>query len=367
MSASLGAVRLPVTRRSAVAGALALPFLRPGKAAAAEAVNITAYDGFVPPEFQKRFEAESGVQIRIRPAYSQAPELTLLTAERDHPITDLCTVVGSRLHQFVDNGIIEPIDTVRLKNWNRLDPLYANAEWNKVNGAITGVPLVLAANVLVYDTRVVVPAPDSWFSLFDPKYKGRVTYDIEDFLLCTMLAQGADPTFVSYLGKPAEAAAAVNAARDFLIRNKSQVVRFFDEGSELQQLLTGGDAVMAQTYASTPARLILGGQPFRRVVPKEGTLAYVYTFGIVKGAPNRDGAYRVLDAMLGTAGMEAMLTRAAGYASCFLDAGQGLNATEQAAYGLPADAASRIRFSRFEGQALSSALIDRTVQEVKAG
>jgi len=367
MPASLSAARLTVTRRSALAGALALPFLRPVKATAAEAVNITAYDGFVPPDFQKRFEAESGVQIRIRPAYSQAPELTLLTAERDHPITDLCTVVGSRLHQFVDNGIIEPIDTSRLKNWNRLNPLYANAEWNRVNGAITGVPLVLAANVLVYDTREVVPAPDSWFSLFDPKYKGRVTYDIEDFLLCTMLAQGADPTFVSYLGKPAEAAAAVNAARDFLIRNKSQVVRFFDEGSELQQLLTGGDAVMAQTYASTPARLILAGQPFRRVVPKEGTLAYVYTFGVVKGAPNRDGAYRFLDAMIGAPGMEAMLTRAAGYASCFLDAGQGLSETEQAAYGLPADAASRIRFSRFEGQALSSALIDRAVQEVKAG
>ena len=367
MPASLSPLRLPVTRRSALSGALALPFLQPNRARAAEAVNITAYDGFLPSEFQKRFEAETGTQVRIRPAYSQAPELTLLTAERDHPITDLCTVVGSRLHQFVENGIIESIDTSRLKNWNRINPLYADAEWNKVNGAVTGVPLVLAANVLVYDMREVKPAPDSWLSLFDPKYKGRVTYDIEDFLLCTMLAQGADPTFISYLGKPAEAAAAVGAARDFLIRNKAQVVRFFDEGSELQQLLTGGDAVMAQTYASTPARLILAGQPFRRAVPKEGTLAYVYTWGIVKDAPNRDGAYRLLDAMLGTPGMEAMVTRASGYASCFADAGHGLNATEQAAYGLPEDAISRIRFARFEGQALSSSLIDRAVQEVKAG
>jgi spermidine/putrescine transport system substrate-binding protein len=367
MSASLNVPVSRVTRRSILVSALAAPALRPQRASAAETVNITAYDGFVPPDFQKRFEAETGAQIRIRPAFSQAPELTLLTAERDRPITDLCTVVGSRLHQFVENGIIEPIDTSRLKNWNKLNPVYANAESNKVNGAITGVPLVLAANVLVYDTREVTPAPDSWLAIFDPKYKGRVTYDIEDFLLCAMLAQGADPTFVSYLSNPPAAAAAVNAARDLLIRNKPQVVRFFDEGSELQQLLTGGDAVLAQTYASTPARLILAGQPFRRVVPTEGTLAYVYTFGIVRGAPNRDGAYRVLDAMLGTPGMEALLTRAAGYASCFLDAGHGLSATEQAAYGLPEDTASRIRFPPFEGQALKSSLIDRAVQEVKAG
>ena len=368
MPAVLASPLPPITRRSLLAGAsLGAPFLRSGRAVAAGTLNITAYDGFVPPAFGKQFEADTGTALRIRTAASQAPELTLLVAEREHPLTDICTVVGSRLHQFVDAGIIEPLDTSRLKNWNRINPLYANADWNRVNGAIMGVPLVIGANVLVYDTREVIPAPDSWGAMFDPRYKGRVTYDIEDFLLCTMLFQGADPTFISYLGNPAEATRAVNAARDLLIRSKSQVVRFFDEGSELQQLLTGGDAVLAQTYASTPAKLILAGQPFRRVVPKEGTLAFVYTFAIIKDAPNRDGAYRFLDAMLGAPGMEAVLTRSAGYTSSFLDAGAGLTETERAAYGLPKDALSRVRFSRYEGQALSSSLIDRAVEEVKTG
>ena len=39
------------------------------------------------------------------------------------------------------------------------------------------------------------------------------------------------------------------------------MLRFSDEGSELQQMLTGGDVVPAQAYASTPARLILAAQP----------------------------------------------------------------------------------------------------------
>ena len=368
MRTSIEAGRSIVTRRTVVGGALALPALLPARrAAAAGVLNITSYDGFVPPDFRKQFETQSGIEVRIRPTASQAPELTLLVAERNHPITDICTVVGSRLHQFVEAGIIEPLDTSRLKNWDTINPLYGNADWNHVNGAIMGVPLVIGANALVYDTREVKPAPDSWGSMFDPRYKGRVTYDIEDFLQCTMLYQGADPTFMAYLNNPAEAARAVNAARDLLIHNKSQVVRFFDEGSELQQLLLGGDAVMAQTYASTPGKLILAGQPFRRVVPKEGTLAFVYTFAITKGGPNRDAAYQFLDAMLGTPGMEAALTRSAGYASSFRDAGTGLTDTDRAAYGLPQDALGRVRFSRFEGQALSSSLIDLTVEEVKAG
>jgi spermidine/putrescine transport system substrate-binding protein len=367
MPKSIQALPRPVTRRGLLGAAgLAGSALVP-RARAAGTLNITAYDGFVPQAVQTAFQAQTGTQVRIRLAASQAPELSLLTTERDHPLTDICTVVGARLHQFVDAGIIEPLDTARLKNWNRINPIYANADWLRVNGAVMAVPLVVGANVLVFDTREVTPAPDSWGAMFDPRYKGRVTYDIEDFLLCTMLLQGADPTFVSYLGKPAQAQAAVNAARDRLIAGKSQVVRFFDEGSELQQMLTGGDAVLAQTYSSAPARLILAGQPFRRIVPKEGSLAFVYNFAVVKGAPNRDAAYTFLDAMLGTPGIGAALTRSAGYTSSFVDANQGLSDIEQAAYGLDEDALGHIRFATYEGQALSSALIDKAVEEVRTG
>ena len=48
------------------------------------------------------------------------------------------------------------------------------------------------------------------------------------------------------------------------------------------------------------------------------------------------------------------------------DAGAGLTATSSR-LGLPEDALGRLRFPRFEGQALSSSLIDRAVEEVKAG
>ena len=321
----------------------------------------------MPAEVRQRFQAATGTELRVRLAASQAPELTLLTAERGQPLTDICTVAGSRLHQFVAAGIIEPLDTGRLQSWHRLNPLYAEAEWNRVDGAIMGVPLVVGANVLVYDTAAVSPAPASWGAMFDPKYRGRTTYDIEDFLLCTMLLQGADPTFASYSGNPAAAAQAVDAARDLLIRNKPQVVRFFDEGSELQQLLTGGDAVLAQTYASTPGKLILDGLPYRRVVPDEGSMAFVYTFAIIKDAPHRDAAYHFLDTLLGTPGIAAILTRSAGYMTSFQDPGAGLTAVEQAAYGVPEEALGRLRFAGYQGQALSSALIDAAVEQVKTG
>jgi len=140
-----------------LAGAsLAAPAILLGtrRAAAAGSVNITAYDGFVPQAVQTHFEAATGTQVRIRLAASQAPELSLLTTERDHPLTDICTVVGARLHQFVDAGIIEPLDTARLKNWSRINPIYADA------GAYEGV-YMFAAAIKAGKIDAATPVPEA--------------------------------------------------------------------------------------------------------------------------------------------------------------------------------------------------------------
>jgi len=360
-----------VTRRAAVraaVGGLAAPVaLRAGRAAAASVVNVTAYDGFVLPAFKRQFETETGIEVRVRLTASQAPELNLLVAERPHPLTDICTVTGNRIHQFVDAGVIEPLDVARLRNWGRINPIYSEADWNDVDGARMALPLVMGADVLVFNAEKVAPAPDSWGAMFDARFKRRTAYDIEDFLQCTMLYQGADGTFATYAGKPDEAARAVNAARDLLIRNKGLVLKFYDEGNELQQMLTGEEVVLAQTYASTPARLILAGQPFRFSVPREGSLGFVYNFAIVQGATNRDNAYRFLDALLAYKEIGAAITRSAGYTSTFMGAESSLTELEKQAFLLTPDQLQRLHFLSYKGQTISSSLIDPAVEQVRAG
>jgi len=361
-----------VTRRAvlrAAGGAIAAApaLLRARPAAAAAALNITAYDGFIPPAFKRQFEAVTGIEVRVRLASSQAPELNLLVAERAHPLSDICTVTGNRIHQFVEAQVIEPLDARRLANWKRINPLYTGSDWITVDGAVMAVPLFVGADVLVYNSDKVVPAPDSWGAMFDRRYQRRTAYVIEDFLQCTMLYQGADGSFAAYVDKPEEARRAVNAARDLLIKNKSQVLKFYEDGSVLQQLLTGEDVVLAQTYAGTLAKLILAGQPIRLAIPREGSLAFVYNFAVVKNAANRDNAYRFLDALLAYPDIGAALTRSAGYTSTFLGAEASLSELERRAFLLTPDQLKRLRFLSYKAQALSSALIDRAVEEVQAG
>jgi spermidine/putrescine transport system substrate-binding protein len=305
--------------------------------------------------------------VHIRLASSQAPELNLLVAERQSPLSDICTVTGNRIHQFNDAQVIEPLDTKRLENWSRINPLYTGTDWLAVDGATMAVPLLLGAEVLVYNTHQVTPAPDSWGAMFDARYRHRTAYVIEDFLQCTMLYQSAGGTFASYVDHPDEAQRAVNAARDVLIRNKAQVLKFYEDGAVLQQLLINEDVVLAQAYAGTLAKLILAGRPIRFAIPKEGSISFVYNFAVVKNAPNRDNAYRFLDALLSYPGIADAITRSAGYASTFIGAGATLSELERQAFLLTPDQLKRIKFASYKAQKLNSTLIDRAVEEVQAG
>lgn len=360
-----------VTRRGLLRGAAAIALaspavLRSRRAGAASFVSILAYDGLVPLAFKAQFESETGIEVRLRPMFSQAPELNLLIAERPHPTSDICTVAGHRLHQFVDAAVIEALDAGRLGNWGRIDPLYTDAAWLRVDGAVMGVPLSVSCERLVYNTQRVSPAPDSWGVMFEPRFRGKTTYVIEDFLQCTMLYQGADGGFASYVDQPEAARKAVDAARDLLIANKRQVLKYYEDGAELVQLLAGEDVYLAQFYSGAPTKLVLDGQPFRFVVPREGSLGSVYTFGLVKDAPNRDNAYRFLDALLAYPGVGAAMTRASGYPSTFRGADASLNELEKQAFLLTPQDLQRIQIRRYEGQALNSELIDRAVEEVQA-
>ncbi|MFT3834179.1 MAG: hypothetical protein QM711_12795 [Micropruina sp.] len=50
----------------------------------------------------------------------QGKQYNLLSAEGAQPSTDIVTVTGHRLSQFLTSNLLAPLDTGRLKNWDKL-------------------------------------------------------------------------------------------------------------------------------------------------------------------------------------------------------------------------------------------------------
>ena len=80
----------------------------------------------------------------------------------------------------VAGGDVAPVNTDLLKNYADIEDFLKEQPFNSVDGQMYGVPHGWGANLLMYNTDVVSPAPTSWGAVFDDAgtYAGKVTaYD----------------------------------------------------------------------------------------------------------------------------------------------------------------------------------------------
>lgn len=351
---------------AAGAGLVAAPsIIRPARAQA-KVVNVTTYDKFVPQAFINQFQKDTGIEVRVRLTDDQGKQYNLLAAEGGKPTTDIVTVAGHRISQFLTSNLLAGLDTGRLKNWNKLAAAYKGAPQLTTKGVVYGVPLLAGFEGFARNTEYTKPT-DTWGIMFDDKYKRLTSYIISDFLSIVMRYQGNDGDFVTYGDKPEVAQAATNKARDLLIANKDKVRKYYDAGSEVQQMFLNEDIHLAQTWSGPAAKLILDGHPIELSIPKEGTYGFLYSFNVVNNAPNADAAYAFLDAILSSPEIGAAMTRQSGFASAFEGVNKILTDKERAALALPEEQVARIQFFSEVNRKMKNDMIDKATAEVKAG
>lgn len=348
-------------------GALASPYIiRPLPAwAQSNVLNVTTYDKFLPQEFLDQFQKDSGIQVNVRLTDDQGKQYNLLAAEGANPSTDMVTVAGHRYSQFISSNLLAPLDTGKIPNWKNLNPAYQNAPWAVVDNKLWGLPILAGYEGLAINTNYVKD-PESWDVMFDPQYKGMTSYIVSDFMTITMQYLGFDGDFVTYTDKRDEAQKATNAARDHLIKHKDMVRKYYDAGSEVQQMFINEDIYLAHSWSGPAAKLIADGHPIKLSVPKEGTYGFCYTLNIVKNAPNAENAYKLLDAILASPEVGASMTRQSGFASTISGVPEVLTDIERAANTLPQEQVERIVFFSSVNRDMKNEMIDKATAEVKA-
>jgi spermidine/putrescine transport system substrate-binding protein len=353
---------------AAGAALLAAPAIFRGTPArAAGVVNVWTYANFLPPEFKEEFQKETGIQIQERLVDDQGKQFNLLTAEQPNPTVDIVTVAGHRFLQFIDAGLLAPMDTARLKNWGNINPVFSESDWAIIKDQKWGAPILSGAEVLAYNTEIVTPEEaKSWDVMFDKKYEGQTAYIIQDMMSVMMLYKGYDGNMIEYIDNPEKAAEIVKETRDFMIANKSMVRKFYDSGAEIQQMFVNQDVVLAHAWNGPISKLIMDGLPVAMTIPKEGSYGFVYTFNIPTNAPNADNAYTLLDSLLARPEIGANMTRTSGFISTIKGADQHLTDLEKKASSFTEEELAGLQFFRAEANDMKYKLVDPAVEEIKA-
>jgi putative spermidine/putrescine transport system substrate-binding protein len=206
---------------------------------------------------------------------------------------------GDATLRLIAGGDVAPVNTDLVPNYKDVFPALKNQPHNTVDGVNYGIPHGRGANLLMFNTDVVKPAPDSWGAALDPaqasKYKGKVTaYDnpiyIADaalYLKATQPDLGIDNVYELDDKQ-------FSAAVDLLKQQRPNIGEYWSDYTKEQAAFTAGDTVIGTTW-QVIANLIEADKkspPIKAILPKEGATGWSDTWMISSKAQHPNCMYR---------------------------------------------------------------------------
>jgi putative spermidine/putrescine transport system substrate-binding protein len=264
-------------------------------------VNILAWPGYAEDgstdksvDWVTPFEEQTGCDANVK-YFGTSDEAVQLMKGGEY---DIVSASGDASLRLIAGGDVAPMNTDLLTNYGDIEDFLKDRPWNSVDGQMYGVPHGWGANVLMYNTDVVSPAPTSWGAVFDQSsdYAGKVTaYDspiyIADAALYLMKTQPdlgiKDPYALDQ--------DQLDAAVELLKQQNENVSEYWSDYLKQDQAFTNGDSVIGTTWQFIANLAQSEGVPVEVTLPEEGATGWSDTWMVGADAQNPNCAYAWAD------------------------------------------------------------------------
>ena len=264
-------------------------------------VSILGWPGYVEDgtndpavDWVTPFEKETGCQVNFKPFGTSDEAVTLMRTGQ----YDVISASGDASLRLIAGGDVQPVNTGLLKNYPDVYPFLKDKAWNTVDGKNYGMPHGWGANLLMYRTDKVVPAPTSWSSVFTDAatYTGKVTaYDspiyIADAALYLMKHQPDLNIKNPYALDSTQLAAAVKLLKE----QRKHVGEYWSDVVKEVQSFTTGSSVIGTTWQVGANIAEADGTKVKTVLPEEGATGWSDTWMIGSKTKNPNCSYKWLD------------------------------------------------------------------------
>jgi spermidine/putrescine transport system substrate-binding protein len=271
------------------------PTVAPAPTTAAQSLSgsLTVLDwaGYDAPDFWIDFKNSApnvGVSFEIG-----ASDADIYAKMKAGDQADLFHPYTGWLQFYVDEGLVDEIDTSKLSNWDKVPDSFKKI--GQINGKQYFVPWDWGFTSVLYRTDKVPEGVSSWSALLDPKFKGHIAMwdDGPGAVTVSSYIHGFDETKIT----PDQLA---TIKQEWTDQRKLNLFYWAGE-PELVEGMANGDVWVAYAWQGAYATLLGKGVPVAYATPKEGRNSWVGVYGIRKGSPNHDLALKFLDAKLGDA------------------------------------------------------------------
>jgi len=260
-------------------------------------VNILAWPGYAEDgsndpkvDWVTPFEEATGCKANIK-YFGTSDEAVSLMKTGDY---DVVSASGDASLRLIASGDAEPVNTDLIDNYADVYDFLKDRDWNAVNDQMYGVPHGYGANLLMWRTDEVKPAPTSWSSVFeaDSPHAGKITaYDspiyIADAALYLMNTQPDLGIEHPYALDEEQLQAAV----DVLKTQREMVSEYWSDYLKEVQAFSTGDSVIGTTW-QVIANVAQGEKvPVEAILPEEGSTGWSDTWMVGAESPNKNCAY----------------------------------------------------------------------------
>lgn len=293
-------------RRRLLQLGLAAAALPAGAANGGRRLRVLAWPGYAEPELVQAFERAHGAQV----------ELTIIDTDEamwaragSGDAFDVLALNTAELQRYLAAGQVQALDPARIPAARRQLPRFqdrAAIPGLVRQGRLYAMPYTYAEMGLIYDRRQLAAAPDSVAALWDPRWQGKVlAYDggVHKVSLAAQRLGLASPFRLAERDW--------TAVGERLIALRRNVLGFYQGPEESVTLFRRHQAaLMFANYGTQQLRLLrAAGSDVGYAIPREGALAWLDCWAILRGCRDTALAHAWIDHQLGEQAARLLVER----------------------------------------------------------
>jgi putative spermidine/putrescine transport system substrate-binding protein len=205
---------------------------------------------------------------------------------------------GDASLRLVGGKDVAPVNVDLVPNYADVVPAIKDQPYNTVDGVHYGVPHGRGANLLMWRTDKVKPAPDSWGAVFDSSspYKGHITaYDRPIYIADAAVYLKATQPDLNITNPYELDDAQFNAAVDLLKKQRGVAGEYWTDAAKEIQSFTSGGTLLGTSWQYQANTLEASKVPVKAILPTEGSTGWSDTWMVSSKAKSPNCMYKWMD------------------------------------------------------------------------